>query len=143
MTKVTRFDPFNLSLSHPLDDVFEGFFRPVLAGKELAPQIKVDVKEDKENYQIHADIPGAKKEDIHVDIEGNVVHISAETKRENEVKEGEKVIRSERYYGKVSRSFSLDNEVDETKAKAEYKDGVLELKLPKKAVSSSKRIEVS
>lgn len=143
MTKVTRFDPFNLSLSHPLDDVFEGFFRPVLAGKELTPQIKIDVKEDKESYRIHADIPGPKKEDIHVDVDGNVVHISAETKRENEVKEGEKVIRSERYYGKVSRSFSLDADIDEANAKAEYKDGVLELNLPKKAASNAKRLQVS
>ncbi len=92
-------------------------------------QIKVDVKEDKQTYTVHADIPGAKKEDIHVSLDGNQVSISAEVKQEKEVKEGEKVIRSERFYGKVERSFSLENEVDESGASAKYADGVLELKL--------------
>jgi HSP20 family protein len=73
-----------------------------------------------------------KKEDIQVSIDGNRVSISAETKTEKEEKKGEKVLRSERYYGNVARSFTLANDVDETKAKAKYTDGVLELTLPKK-----------
>ncbi|HAF00988.1 MAG TPA: heat-shock protein Hsp20 [Methylophilaceae bacterium] len=142
MANLTRFDPFNINVATPLDEVFEGFFRPVLAGNNTNIQIKIDVQEEKELYKVHADIPGAKKEDVHVDVDGNVVHISAETKRENEVKEGTKVIRSERYFGKVARSFSLDTDIDEANAKAEYKDGVLELTLPKKIASNSKRLEV-
>jgi HSP20 family protein len=142
MANLTRFDPFNLTVASPLDEVFEGFFRPVIAGKNLDTQIKIDVQEDKDRYKVHADIPGVKKEDIHVDVDGNVVHISAESKRENEVKEGEKVIRSERYYGKVSRSFSLESDIDDAKAEAEYKDGVLELVLPKKTASNTKRLSV-
>lgn len=142
MENLTRIDPFNLSGKNPFDDVFEGFFRPVLANKEVAPQIRIDVSEDKENYKVHAEIPGVKKEDIHVDVDGNQVSISAETRQEKEVKEGTKVLRSERYYGKVSRSFFLENEIDDGKADAEYKDGVLELTLPKKAVTSSKRLSV-
>ncbi len=142
MANITRIDPFNLSGKSPFDDVFEGFFRPVIANKEATPQIKIDVQEDKENYKVHAEIPGVKKEDIHVNVDGNQVSISAETRQEKEVKEGTKVLRSERYYGKVSRSFYLENEIDESKADAEYKDGVLELTLPKKAISSSKRVSV-
>ena len=142
MANITRIDPFNLSGKNPFDDVFEGFFRPVIANKEATPQIKIDVQEDKESYKVHAEIPGVKKEDIHVNVDGNQVSISAETRQEKEVKEGTKVLRSERYYGKVSRSFYLENEIDESKADAEYKDGVLELTLPKKAVTSSKRVSV-
>lgn len=132
----------NISRVDPFEDVFRGFFRPVRIEGAPEVQIKIDVKEDKQAYTVHADIPGAKKEDIHVSLDGNQVSISAEVKQEKEVKEGEKVIRSERFYGKVERSFGLENEVDESGASAKYADGVLELKLPKKLVQSSKRIKV-
>jgi HSP20 family protein len=105
-------------------------------------QIKMDVKEDDQAYTVHADIPGVKKEDIHVSIEGNQVSISAETRVEKEEKKGEKVLRSERYVGKVARSFTLANEVDEAKAQAKYNDGVLELTLPKKAVSAARKLAI-
>ena len=142
MASLTRFDPFNINVATPLDEVFEGFFRPVIAGNNQVTQIRIDVQEDQERYKVHADIPGAKKEDIRVDVDGNVVHISAETKREKEVKEGTKVIRSERFFGKVARSFSLETDIDESNAQAEYKDGVLELVLPKKIASNTKRLEI-
>lgn len=134
MANLTRVDPF--------EDVFRGFFRPVRLEGAPEIQIKIDVKEDDQTYTVHADIPGVKKEDIHVNIDGNQISISAEVKQEKEVKEGEKVLRSERYYGKVERNFSLENEVDDDNASAKYADGVLELKLPKKLVQSSKRITV-
>lgn len=134
MANLTRVDPF--------EDVFRGFFRPVRFEGAPDVQIKIDVKEDEQAYTVHADIPGAKKEDIHVSLDGSQVSISAEVKQEKEVKEGERVLRSERFYGKVERSFGLENEVDDTAASAKYADGVLELKLPKKLVQSSKRIAV-
>ncbi len=140
MTKLTRFDPFNLSDS--MDDVFEGFFRPVLGKGLNTPQIKLDVQEDDVQYKVKAEIPGVKKEDIHIDIDGNIVSISAEIQRDEEEKEDTKVIRSERYFGKALRSFSLDRDVDEAKADATYKDGVLALVLPKKEGNHSKRLEV-
>lgn len=132
----------NISRVDPFEDVFRGFFRPVRFEGAPEVQIKIDVKEDKQAYTVHADIPGAKKEDIHVSLDGNQVSISAEVKQEKEVKDGEKVIRSERFYGKVERSFGLENEVEENGASAKYADGVLELKLPKKLLQSSKRITV-
>jgi len=134
MANLTRVDPF--------EDVFRGFFRPVRLEGAPEIQIKIDVKEDEQAYIVHADIPGAKKEDIHVSLDGNHVLISAEVRQEKEVKAGERVLRSERFYGKVERSFSLENEVDDASASAKYADGVLELKLPKKLVQSSKRIAV-
>jgi len=138
MANITRYDPFG-----ELDDFFKGFFvRPVAFEGEQQMQIKLDVKENDNAYTVHADIPGVKKEDIHVTIEGNLVSISAEKKVEKEEKEGEKVLRSERYVGKVARSFSLASDVDESKAQAKYTDGVLELTLPKKAGSASKKLAI-
>lgn len=90
--------------------------RPVRFEGQQEVQIKVDVSEDDKAYTVHAEIPGVKKEDIHVTIDGNQVFISAEVKNEKETKEGEKVLRSERYYGKVSRAFTLAQDVDEASA---------------------------
>ena len=140
MANLTRYDPFS-----DLDDLFRGsMLGPVRLGTETeaAPQMKIEVKEDDNAYSVHAEIPGAKKEDIKVDVDGNIVSVSAEVRQEKEEKEGERVIRSERYYGTVSRSFSLDQDVDEGAAQAKYADGVLELTLPKKVGARSNRIEV-
>ncbi|NWG38670.1 MAG: Hsp20/alpha crystallin family protein [Hydrogenophilaceae bacterium] len=140
MPNVTRYDPFETAIE-PFDDLFRGFFRPVRMDREL-PQFKMDVKENDQAYTVHADLPGVKKEDIHITIDGNTVTVSAETRSESEQKEGEKVLKRERTYGKVMRSFSLANDVDEATASAKYNDGVLELVLPKKTVSASKRLTV-
>jgi HSP20 family protein len=136
MNQLTRRDPF--------DDFFHGFFvRPVEMGKGAeAPDIKLDVKEQDRAYVVHAEMPGVKKEDIHVTIDGPVVSISAERKEEKEVKEGERVLRSERYFGKVSRSFNLGQDVDEAAANAKFTDGVLELTLPKKVMKKTKRLTI-
>lgn len=142
MANLTRFDPFQISSLEPFDDVFRGFFRPVRV-ETTDIQIKMDVKEDDKSYTVHAEIPGVKKEDIHVTIDGNQVAISAETRQEKEVKEGENVLRSERYYGKVSRSFSVASDIDESASQAKYNDGVLELVLPKKAATASKRLTIN
>jgi HSP20 family protein len=146
MANLTRYDPFNLARFDPfgdIDDMFKGvFMRPVLLEGQPQMQIKMDLKEDDAAYTVHADIPGVKKEDIHVSIEGNQVSISAETKLEKEEKKGEKVLRSERYCGKVERSFTLAHDVDEAKSTAKYADGVLELTLPKKAATSARKLAV-
>jgi HSP20 family protein len=137
MANVTRFDPF--------DDLFRGFFvRPVdfNNAQQTAPSIKMDVKEDGDNYVVHAELPGVKKEDIHVVVDGNQVSISAEVKQEKEVKDGDRVLRSERYFGKVSRSFQLGQDIDDTKAAAKFNDGVLELTLPKRAAVANKRLAI-
>ncbi len=146
MANLARYDPLNLARIDPFsdfDDLFKGFFmRPVLFEGKPQMQIKMDLKEDDNTYTVHADIPGVKKEDIHVSIEGNQVSISAETKTEKEEKKGEKVLRSERYLGKVARSFTLEHDVDEARAQAKYSDGVLELTLPKKAASSARKLAI-
>ncbi|MFN6961368.1 MAG: Hsp20/alpha crystallin family protein [Rhodocyclaceae bacterium] len=136
MNELTRYDPF--------DDFFRGFFvRPIEMGKGIeAPDMKVDVKEQDKAFVIHAEMPGIKKEDIHVTIDGPVVSISAERKEEKEEKEGGRVLRSERYFGKVSRSFNLGQDIDDAAATAKFTDGVLELTLPKKAQAQAKRLMI-
>ena len=105
-------------------------------------QLRVDVSETEGGYTVRAEIPGVKKDDIHVAIDGNQVEISAEVKNEKEVKEGEKLLRSERYFGKVYRAFALGSDVDEAATEARYADGILELKLPKKTSARVKRIAI-
>jgi len=142
MVNVTRFAPFDDSF----DELLRGFFvRPMAfeGAPQAAQAIRIDVAEDENAYTVHAEIPGVKKEDIHVTIDGDQVAISAETRKEREVKEGERVLRAERHYGKVYRAFTLGQAVDDDKAVAKYADGVLELKLPKKAVASVKRLSVN
>jgi HSP20 family protein len=149
MANITRFNPFNeLARFDPffdMDDVFNrSLMRPLLRGEmKMEPQIKMDVKEADGMYTIKAEIPGVNKDDIHVSVEGNRVSISAEVKKEKEEKKGERVIRSERSYGMASRSFSLADEVDQSKVQAKYADGVLELTLPKKPGSTRKEISIS
>ncbi|MHB1332764.1 MAG: Hsp20/alpha crystallin family protein [Sulfuriferula sp.] len=143
MANISRYDPFDFTVE-PFDDLFRGFFRPVRAATstETGVQIKMDVKEDEQAYTVHAEVPGVKKEDIHVTIDGNQVSLSAEVKRESESKNGEKLLRSERYYGKTYRSFTVGNDIDDAAAEAKYHDGVLELRLPKKATAAAKRLEI-
>ena len=102
----------------------------------------MDVSEDDKSYTVHAEIPGVTKDDIHVTIEGNQVTLGAEVKREKDVKDGERTLRSERYYGSVFRSFTLPVEVDESSSKAKYDKGVLELTLTKKPTLAGKRFSV-
>jgi HSP20 family protein len=139
MANIARFDPF-----FDVDDLFRGFrLAPARMGANEAPQMRIEVEEDDKTYTIHAEVPGAKKEDIKVTVDGNQVTVSAEIKRESEKKEKGRVVHSERYYGNVYRSFSLDTAVDEGKGSANYKDGVLELVLPKKSNGSPTRLRVS
>lgn len=141
MANLTRYNPFD----ETFDDLFKGFFvRPMsLEGQAPAPvQVRMDVKEDDKAYVVHAEIPGVKREDINVTIDGNQVAISAEVKREKEEKQGEKLLHTERYYGKVYRAFTLAQDVDDASAQARYNEGVLELTLPKKATVSAKRLSI-
>lgn len=133
MANITRFDDL-------VDDLFTGFFvRPVAyQGRGM----KVDVAEKNGAYTVVADLPGAKKEDIHVTIDGAEVTLSAEVKRETEASRDERVLHTERSFGKVTRSFTLPQEVDEAKAEAKFHDGVLELRLPKKAAAARKQITI-
>jgi HSP20 family protein len=142
MANIARFDPFN----DIVDDLFKGFFvRPLYAGAAQEgglPRMRVEVAEKNGAYAVTAELPGVKKEDIHVDIDGAQITLSAEVKREKEIGEKDRLLHTERVYGKVSRSFALPQELDEAKVEAKFKDGVLELTLPKKAAAARKAITI-
>jgi HSP20 family protein len=145
-----------LSRFEPLDDLFPEMFRRImrpafpattLAKFEEPSPIRVDVTETDNAYDIRAEVPGFKKDEIRVSIDGNYVSISAETKREKEEKseksgKGERTLVKELYYGSASRGFSLPQDVDEKTAVAKYEDGLLKLNLPKKTESSRKTLSI-
>ncbi|MGB5080170.1 MAG: Hsp20 family protein [Burkholderiales bacterium] len=140
MANITRYDPFG----DLFDEIFRGFVvGPV--GFEAAGSVrrmKVDVAEQNGEYKVLAEIPGVKKDDIKVSIDGDEVSITAETRAERDEKDGERVLHSERYFGKVARAFRLNHEIDDARASAKYADGVLELTLPKKAAAAAKQLTI-
>ena len=140
MANISRFDPFN----DLVDDLFKGFLvRPMYTeGRETVSRVKVDVAEKNGGYLVTAELPGVRKEDIQLTIDGAQVTLAAEVKREKEAAEGERVLHTERAYGKVSRSFTLPQEIDESAAQARFADGLLELTLPKKAAAARKQISI-
>jgi len=147
MANLTRFDPFgDIATLAPFRDMEDFFRMPRLRAwtRDLpaAPEIRIDVSEDDKTYHVKAEVPGVKKEDIHVAVEGNQVSISAEVRKEEVEKKGKTVLRSERYFGKQVRSFTLMNDIDESKCEAKYQDGILDLVLPKKNGKVSKQVQV-
>ena len=137
VTRGSLFDDF-------FKDIAPGFYvRPLHGDGVPSPsQIKVDVKETDGGYTVHAEVPGVPKEDIQVSIEGNVVSLRAEVRQHDQKTEGEKVLRSERYFGSVARSFQLPLEVDAAQARARYDNGVLVLTLPKKQGNKTQRLAI-
>jgi HSP20 family protein len=140
MANITRYDPFN----ELVDDLFKGFFvRPVaFEGRAELPRMKVEVAEKNGAYIVTAELPGVKKEDINVTIDGAQLTLAAEVKREKEATENDRLLHTERSFGKVSRTFTLPQELDEAKVEAKFRDGVLELALPKKAAAQRKQITI-
>jgi HSP20 family protein len=141
MANITRFNP--------LEDAVENLLRgipmwlPIAETRAPAPtQFRMDLTENDKEYQVLAELPGVKKEEISITINGNQVSVSAEVKHEKDVKNDGTVLRAERYYGKIQRAFTLGQEIDEATAQAKYNDGVLELTLPKKTAAAAKRLAV-
>ncbi|OHX14119.1 Hsp20/alpha crystallin family protein [Chromobacterium sphagni] len=118
------------------DEIFRdftpGFLVKPLHGDALPAQIKMDIKETEQAYQVAAELPGVGKEDIQVEIDGALVTIKAEVKQFDQDLQEQRPLRSERYYGMVSRSFQLPQDIDRETAAARFDNGVLNLTLPKK-----------
>ncbi len=115
-------------------DFFRGFSRPehMLYGKNAPRMMKTDVKETDEGYELDVDLPGFKKEEIHLDLENGYLTISTEKSLENKEEKKGKVLRQERYAGTMSRSFFVGENVTEEDIRAKYENGVLSLVIPKK-----------
>jgi HSP20 family protein len=130
------------------DDFFPEFFRRfsrMPATFDGPAEIRVDVNEDDKGYEVRAEVPGAKKEDIRVAIDGNVVSISTETQQEKETASGKGAKRTlvrELYYGSSARSFTLPHEVDAKASSASYENGVLTLLLPRATESTSRTLKI-
>ena len=146
--RLTHYDPFtDLARYDPLrgvEDLFREFgLRSGMREFANQPAIRLDVDENEQSYEVKAEMPGLKKEDIKVDIDGKRVSIAAEVKREQEQKDGTTVLRSERYTGQLYRSFTLDQDVDDSQVTAKYEDGVLQLHLPKVQNKATRKIQIS
>lgn len=141
MNELRTLDPFALD---PFDDAVRSLLRPwQVRMPDAAPRIRIDLSEQDGSYSLKAEIPGVKKDDIDIRVDGNTVTISAEVKSEKEEKgNGGRMLRQERQEGYTSRSLTLACPVDEDKVQATYKNGVLALTLPKKADTSTRRIAV-
>lgn len=123
-------------------DVNPGYFIKPLHGDPLPAQIKVDVKENPNEFIVEAEIPGTSKENIHVNIDRNIISLRAEISQIDSQNKDNKLLRSERYYGEVSRSFQLPVDIDETASKARYENGVLTLNLLKKQKQGGQRMQI-
>ena len=138
MSALTRIDPFE----QLFPEMFRRFARPLRFAEDAPGEISVDVTENDKDYQVRAEIPGAKKEDIRVTVDGNFVSITAEVKKEKEEKSGGRVLLKETYFGSASRGFSLANEIDDKAVVAKLEDGILKLTLPKREGGDSRSITV-
>ena len=139
----------NMTRFTPLESAFENILRgipvwvPNPEARASAPTpFRMDVSENDKEYRVQAELPGVKKDEISITINGNEVSVSAELKYEKDVKNGDTMLRAERAYGKMQRAFTLGHEVDQASVQAKYTDGVLDLTLPKKAAAAAKRIMV-
>ena len=127
-----------------LESALRRFFSPsMLESESPALRMPVDVAERDGIYEIKADLPGIKKESINVRIDGNVVQIDAQGTQDKEsAPPKQRMLRRERYLGNITRTFSMAEDIDDTKVQAKYADGVLTLELPKKASSAIRKIAI-
>jgi len=145
--QLVRFNPNRdlLNFSRRMDHVFDDFFGDFFNGTRSAVlrdwNPKVDVFEEADHIVMKAELPGVEKDNIAIDVNGRVLTLKGERSYDNEVKE-EKYTLRERAYGKFQRSFTLPAETDSEKIKAEYKDGVLKLNIPKPESSKPKQITI-
>ena len=138
MSALTRYDP----IERMFPEMLRRFAWPTRFVDEAPAEIRLDVTENDKSYDVRAEIPGAKKEDIHIKVDGNFVSISAEIKKDKEEKSGGRVVLKETYYGSAARGFSLAHEIDAKGVVAKLEDGMLKLTLPKREGGGSKIIEV-
>ena len=141
MNQIRLLEP---SLGDSSERAFRRFLSPWNGDIDVpALRMRIDVTETPQAYAVEADLPGVNKEDIDVRVHGNLVQIDAEIKRQSQrPTNGDKLLRSERYQGSISRSFSLAQDIDESKIKAHYDKGVLSLELPKKAQEALRKVAI-
>jgi HSP20 family protein len=135
LTRMERFDDL-------FPELFRRLARPLALSEDTPGDIRIDITENDKDYQVRAEIPGVKKGDIRVTVDGNFVSIAAEVKKEKEDKSGGRVLVKETYFGSASRGFSLAHEIDAKAVIAKFEDGVLKLTLPKREGAASRSIAI-
>ena len=140
MPALTRVEPFEALLSPFSSDLFRQLARSMRVPGDAPGEIRIDVTEHDKEYVVRAEMPGARKEDIRVSVDGNFVSISAEVRREKEEKSGGRTLLKETYVGSAARGFSLAHEIDAKAVVAKLEDGVLKLVLPKSSGTGSRSI---
>lgn len=142
MNRISTYDPF----ADLFPSVLRGFAQPARGESNgvvrRVASMPLNVSETEAAYVVQAEIPGVGKDEIKVEIEGDRVSVSAEVANKSEQKEGERLIRQERYEGSVARTLQFGSEIDEESASASYENGVLVLTLPKKAANSVRRLSI-
>lgn len=133
---------YSLPRNDPLANGFESLLGELFRPEARALPLRVDVRETAEAYVVYAELPGVKKDQIEVEIEGNEVSIAAHVGDKREPREGEKWLRLERFQGRSARRFALPQDLDESRADARFVDGVLELTLPKNAPATGRKITI-
>jgi HSP20 family protein len=145
MSSIIRREPFGSIFDQLFSDYFTRSGWPVASRSGDVPTTalaRMDVVDKGDKYAVTVDLPGVKKEDIRVTVEGSRVSIAAESKSETETKNGDKVLYTERRAASYARSFELPVEVTEENADANYENGVLRLTLPKRAHVAGRRLTV-
>ena len=139
MASLQIYDPF---ADATVETLLRSFFRPERSERATPRSFSIDVAETENGYVVEAELPGVAKDEIHVAIEGNQVTIAAEIKRRGDAAEGSRVLRNERYYGNVYRSFALPVELDEAASEAKYENGLLTLTLVKKPAVAGRKLTI-
>jgi HSP20 family protein len=145
---LTRWAPSDLwtnRMNRMFDDAFSSFLAPLVPSEQIAERAwmpAVDIRETDDSLVLTAELPGMKKDDVHITFENNVLTLSGERKFEKDEKR-ENYHRIERAYGEFSRSFSVPTNIDPTKVEAKFKDGVLEVKLAKSPEARPRKIEIT
>lgn len=135
LTRLERLEDF-------MPEFFRRFSRPLTVGEDAPGEIRINIDENDKAYEVRAEMPGVKKDDIRVSVDGNFVSISAEVRQEKEQKSGGRTLVKESYHGSASRGFSLAHEIDGDAVVAKLEDGILRLTLPKRASSAARAIEI-
>ena len=138
MYSLTRQDPLAAGFESLLGELFGPAYAPD-NGRPRALPLRIDVRETADAYVVLAELPGVRKDQIEIEIEGNEVSIAAQPVAK---REGEKWLRVERFLGRTGRRFALPQEIDQARADAKLTDGVLELTLPKKAPAAGRKIQI-
>ncbi|MGJ7918490.1 Hsp20/alpha crystallin family protein [Massilia sp. LXY-6] len=141
-----RGGPIEDQFGRMVENMFQDFFAPMAQGghwlEDGLAMPRLNVSENEKAFEVQAELPGVKKEDVKVSIDGQRVTIEGECQQANEQREGEQVVYSERSTRRYQRSFTLSSEVDDAGAQARLENGILMLTLPKKQGGAAKRLTI-